>query len=441
MNIQMPENVEYIIETLNTCGHEAYIVGGCVRDSILGRKPGDWDITTSARPEQVKNCFSKTIDTGLKHGTVTVVLNGENFEVTTFRIEGEYEDNRRPSSVEFTSSIEEDLSRRDFTSNAIAYHPQKGYVDPFDGRKDIDKKVIRAVGDAGQRYREDALRMLRAIRFSAQLNFEIDAAAFAAIKENAHLIQRISQERIRDELTKLLLSDNVFKFTLLWEAGLLTYILPEFEPCFTTTQKNPWHAYNVAEHTLHTVAGIEKSKVLRWTMLLHDIGKPVTKTTDEKGIDHFYGHPKKSVMMSEKILKRLRFDNDSIHRILRLVEHHDRQIEAAARPVRKAVAVVGEDLFPDLLKVKEADKRGQSPKKLEKSLADIRRIEEVYRDIKERGQCVNIKNLAVNGNDLIARGIKPGKEMGQLLEKLFKLVLDRPEMNTREALLAYIDGN
>lgn len=434
-DISLPADVGYIIEKLNCEGFQAFAVGGCIRDSLLGKEPKDWDITTDARPEQVKGLFEKTVDTGLKHGTVTVVLHGENYEVTTFRIDGEYLDNRKPSSVLFTASLDEDLSRRDFTINAIAYHPQEGVISPFDGVRHLQQKLIIAVGRAEDRFQEDALRMLRAVRFSAQLDFTVAEEVLQAIALKSPLIQNISHERIRDELTKTLISQNPMKFALLRETGILKYILPEFDRCFDTAQNNPYHVYNVALHTLTAVANIEAEPVLRWTMLLHDVGKAVSKTTDLKGIDHFYGHQKQSVDIAKEILKRLRFDNKSSDRILRLIEHHDRAISANPKSVRKAAAAVGTDIFEDLLKVQEADKRAQNPEYLEKRLIELENIRNIYREITDSKQCVDIRSLAVDGNDLMELGYARGKLLGQTLNKLLKLVLEDPALNTREQLL------
>ncbi len=438
MKIVLPEEVLFILNRLNDSGFDAYVVGGCVRDSIIGRKPSDWDITTNAKPVQVKELFEKTYDTGIQHGTVTAIINGNSYEITTYRVEGEYKDNRRPSSVDFTHSLEKDLSRRDFTSNAIAYNPNKGYMDPFCGRDDIEGRIIRAVGNANQRYKEDALRMLRAVRFSAQLGFTIERSTFDAISQNSSLIKNVSSERIRYELTELILSDNPLDFGLLMDSGLLEFIIPEFAKCFRTEQNNPWHVYNVAEHSLKAVGFAEKDKCLRWTLLLHDIGKAYCRTTDEKGIDHFYGHEKISQYLARKILTRLRFDNATIRKALRLIKHHDINIKPDLKAVRRAIAEIGDDIFDLILKVKEADKRAQNPSKLKDGMKALDIIKDLYNTIKENKDCVSRKDLAINGNDLIELGIRPGKDMGRLLEELFALVLEEPHMNTKQELLNYL---
>jgi len=434
LNISVPENVRHIMDVLRENGHQAYIVGGCIRDCMTGSEPGDWDIATDALPQRVKQLFSRTADTGIKHGTVTVLLDGTGYEVTTYRVDGEYHDFRKPESVSFTSSIAEDLSRRDFTVNAMAYNPAEGLIDLFGGMEDINARIIRTVGDPDKRFSEDALRMLRAVRFSAQLGFAIEKSTLASIINNHQLIENISAERIRDELTKILLSDNPLCFSLLRDTQLIGYTLPEFEPCFRTKQNNPYHAYNVAEHTLRSVSNIEKNKVLRWAMLFHDIGKPGVRTTDEKGIDHFYNHQQLSVKLARTAMLRLRFDNRSMDRILLLVKCHDMHIKAEPRSVRKAMSRLG-DAFEDLLKVIEADKKAQSPSLLKERNEKFRELWEIYRDVREKSQCTSLKELAVGGDDLIALGIRPGKEIKELLNGLLEKVIEKPELNDRDILL------
>ena len=438
INISIPKNVQYILDTLQKHKYQAFVVGGCVRDCILGRTPGDWDIATDALPMEVKVLFPVTLDTGIKHGTVTIIINKSSYEVTTYRIDGEYLDFRKPQSVTFTSSIEEDLSRRDFIINAIAYNPLRGIVDPFGGISDIKAGVIRTVGDPDKRFSEDALRMLRAVRFSAQLGFSINENTLRSIGINCHMIENISAERIRDELTKTLLSDNPFCFSLLMDTELIRYTLPEFEPCFLTCQNNPYHAYDVAAHTLRSVANIEKDKVLRWTMLFHDIGKPVVKTTDNKGIDHFYNHQQLSVKLSKTAMLRLRFDKKSMDKILLLVKYHDMHIKAEPKSVRKAMFKIGEDMFENLLKVIEADKKAQNPRLLKERVEKFSRLWEIYKDIREKEQCTSLKSLAVSGDDLITLGIKPGKEIKELLDSLLEKVIEEPELNKKEILLGLL---
>lgn len=437
MRIDLPEKAKYIIKTITDAGYEAYVVGGCVRDSILGRTPEDWDITTSAKPEQVKELFQRTIDTGLQHGTVTVMLDREGFEVTTYRIDGKYEDSRHPSEVTFTPNLEEDLKRRDFTINAMAYNEEAGLVDIFGGLQDIDRKIIRCVGDAGERFREDALRIMRAIRFSAQLGYTIEDRTREAIREFAPNLSRISAERIQVELVKLLVSPHPDYLRMAYDTGVTKVILPEFDTAMETPQNHPHHKYNVGEHTLHALLEIKPERCLRLAMLFHDIGKPATITVDEEGITHFHGHPAVSEKMTEEILKRLKFDNDTIHTVCRLVLYHDygNDMEPELRIVRRAVNKIGEDIFPDLLQVKKADVLAQSMYLREEKLASLDKWEELYQEIVKENQCVSLKTLAVNGKDLIAAGRKPGREMGEILNRLLELVLENPEYNNREILL------
>jgi len=433
--MELPQEAAYILRVLNEGGFEAYIVGGCVRDSIQKKIPKDWDISTNAKPHEVKSLFGRTIDTGIKHGTVTVLIDNRSFEVTTYRIDGDYADSRRPLSVRYTSLLMDDLSRRDFTMNAIAFHPNAGLVDPFNGIGDIEQRVIRTVGSPERRFREDALRMIRAVRFSAQLDFAITKDAIQSIRNNSALIRNISHERIRDELTKILESENPSKFILLRDTNLLQYILPEFEICFHTPQNNAYHIYNTAVHTLNSIAHVACDGILRWTMLLHDIGKPLAKTTDIEGIDHFFGHPEKSVQLSEIILKRLKFDNKTIKKICRLIRYHDMNIKPDPVSVRKAVITVGDDIFADLVEIQKADKKAQNPKFLEERLACLSEIEKNYFDVKEKKQCLSLKDLAVDGHDLMDIGLVEGKKIKTMLIRLLNIVVENPELNNKDELL------
>lgn len=430
----MPDDVSYILNLLEQHGFEAFIVGGCVRDSIIKRNPQDWDIATSAKPQEVKNIFQRTIDTGLKHGTVTVMLNSHAYEITTYRIEGKYINNRQPETVEFTDSIEADLSRRDFTINAMAYNPIKGLIDPFGGIDDIDAKQIKAVGDAAHRFEEDALRMLRAVRFSAQLNYSIEENTLYAIEKHCHLLNNISGERIRDELNKILLA-NPMIFQLLQSTGILRQVLPELDICFETAQKHPYHIYNVGLHSLHAASNIESRSLLRFTMLLHDIGKPMAHTTDSKGIDHFYMHQKRSAEMAELILHRLRFDNASITRIKKLILEHDRQIGDSEKSVRKAIAAIGVDLFEDWIQIRLADISAQNPDKAIERIARLNMLKVTYDKIIAEKQCLSLKDLALNGKDLLDIGFPQGKNIGEVLQRLLDAVLEQPELNDRNRLL------
>ena len=435
MRIELPKHVKIIIEKLQNYGYEAFAVGGCVRDTLLGRKPQDWDITTSARPEQVKELFHRTIDTGIQHGTVTVMMEHTGYEVTTYRIDGEYEDARHPKEVTFTANLIEDLKRRDFTINAMAYNDAQGLVDAFDGIGDLEAGVIRCVGNPLDRFGEDALRMLRAVRFAAQLGFSIDEETKEAIKVLAPTIAKVSAERIQVELVKLLMSAHPQEMRTVYELGLSKIFLPEFDVMMETPQLNKHHCYSVGEHTIHTLGNVRPDKVLRLSMLLHDVAKPKTRTMDEEGQEHYYHHPREGAEMAKDILKRLKFDNDTINACYKFIMYHDDRPPVTERNVRRAVSRIGADAFPDLFEIKRADVLGQSTYHREEKLAYIDEYQSVYEEICEKAQCVQKKDLAINGKDLIAMGMQPGKELGNVLEQLFQQVLDQPELNQKEKLI------
>lgn len=435
MELRIPEKAEIILHTLEEAGYEAYVVGGCVRDSILGRSPDDWDITTSAKPEEVKALFRRTVDTGLIHGTVTVMLDKEGFEVTTYRVDGEYEDGRHPKEVSFTASLEEDLKRRDFTINAMAYNPKRGLVDLFGGVQDMENRIIRCVGNPLERFTEDALRILRAVRFSAQLGFSIEGETLKAISVLAPNLKYVSAERIQVELLKLLVSPHPDYLRIAYEAGITKEILPEFDRCMETEQNTPHHCYNVGEHTLQSLLNIRADKVLRLTMLLHDFGKPVVKRTDEDGRDHFKTHGPEGEKMAVSILRRLKMDNDTIRKVRSLIKWHDYRPKGEAVSVRKAISLIGEELFPLYLEVQKADILAQSAYRREEKLARLTAVSALYEEILDRGQCISLKTMALTGRDLIDAGYTPGKELGEILEKLLVHVLENPEDNKKEILL------
>ncbi len=436
MEIRLPKNVEYIINTIESAGFEAYAVGGCVRDSLLGRRPDDWDITTNAAPGEIKALFRRTVDTGIRHGTVTVMLGREGYEVTTYRIDGEYEDGRHPKQVVFTGNLREDLGRRDFTVNAMAYRPREGLVDCFGGLEDLSAGLIRCVGDAKARFTEDALRMMRAVRFCAQLSFSMESCTRAAIGELAGNLAKVSAERIQAEFLKLLCSPNPDDVRELYETGLSAVFLPEFDACMKTPQNNPHHCCSVGEHILRSLREVRPDRVMRLAMFFHDIGKPVTKQTDGQGIDHFHGHAAAGEEMTKKIMRRLKFDTDTIVRVSRLVRSHDRNIEPDERGVRRAMAAVGADLFPALFDIKEADMRAQSDYRREEKEERLARLRELYEEITDRRECVSLKELAVTGHDLIEAGVRPGPEMGRILNGFLELVVEEPSRNTKEYLLS-----
>lgn len=439
MKINLPLKVNSIITTLQTHGFEAYAVGGCVRDSILGREPEDWDITTSATPEETKSLFPKTFDTGIEHGTVTVLLEKEGFEVTTYRIDGEYEDSRHPKCVAFTRNLKEDLLRRDFTINAMAYNETSGLVDIFGGVQDLEAKTIRCVGDAKARFGEDALRILRAVRFAAQLGFEIEEETGDAIRELAPTLSHISAERIQVELIKMLVSPHPERILDAYQFGITNVILPEFDAMMQTAQETPHHMYNVGEHTVKSVLSVRPDKVLRLTMLLHDVGKPLMKTIDGQGTAHFKYHDIKGEEMAKGILRRLKFDNDTIHKVSKLVLFHDYRMPPKPKNVRKAMHKIGEELFPCYLEVRRADALAQSEYQRELKLQVIDEIEACWLAIKERGECVSLKELSVTGSDLIAAGMKPGKGIGEALNRMLELVLEDPGQNEKATLLAWLE--
>ena len=437
IRIQIPEKAKFIIDSLTAAGFEAYAVGGCVRDCILGRIPQDWDITTSARPEQVKALFARTVDTGLQHGTVTVLLGSEGFEVTTYRIDGKYEDSRHPAEVTFTPNLEEDLRRRDLTINAMAYNDEKGLVDLYDGMQDITDKVVRCVGNPLERFGEDALRILRAIRFSAQLGYRIEENTRDAIRQLAPLLRNISAERIQTELVKLITSPHPDYLREAYANGVTKVFLPEFDLAMETEQNHPHHCYSVGEHTLHAMTEAEPDRLLRLALLFHDIGKPATMTRDEQGITHFFGHAQAGADMTRNILKRLKFDNDTVNVVCKLVLYHDygNDLEPDLRLLRRSVNKIGENVFPGLFQVKRADILAQSDYKRLEKLERLDKWQQLYRELKEKNQCVSLKTLAIKGSDLIDIGMKPGRELGEVLQKLLELVLEQPERNTKEFLL------
>ena len=407
--IQLPEKVGRIIGTLQEHGYEAYAVGGCIRDSILGREPEDWDITTSAMPEETKALFDKTFDTGIQHGTITVLLEKEGFEVTTYRIDGKYEDSRHPKEVTFTRNLREDLLRRDFTINAMAYNETDGLVDIFGGLEDLEAGMIRCVGTAKERFKEDALRILRGVRFAAQLGFDIEEDTRQGMKELAWTLQNISAERIQVELVKMITSKRPEMLREAYELGMTRIVLPEFDQLMTTGQETPHHMYSVGEHTLHAMKNIRADKILRLAMLLHDMGKPALKTVDEAGVAHFKKHALESERIAENVLRRLKFDNDTIRKVTRLVRCHDLRMPATAKSVRRAMNQIGEELFPYYMEVRRADVLAQSMYQREEKIENLDQIEELYHQIVEDGDCVSLKDLAVTGRDLIASGMKPGK--------------------------------
>lgn len=440
IKINAPKGARYIIKQLNKYGYEAYIVGGCVRDSLLGKEPNDWDITTSAKPDEVKSVFRRTIDTGIEHGTVTVLLDKDyepnSFEVTTYRVDGEYRDHRRPVGVEFTASLEEDLKRRDFTINAMAYNDETGVVDIFGGMQDLEDGIVRCVGNPSERFDEDALRILRAVRFAAGLGFSIDEATMAAMKEQACYLSDISAERIQVELTKLITSPNPDRIVTAYELGITAVVLPEFDRMMQTLQNTPYHKYTVGMHTVHAMENIPPTPILRYSALLHDVGKPDTKTTDEKGVDHFLGHPDVSEKLARKILKRLRLDNNTIESVCRLVLYHDfGRTGIKPKTFRRFVSKIGIENMEDYLKLVKADLAAQSDYMAEKKYKIYDELTALYECALEESQCFTKKELLIGGRDLLELGVGQGREIGRILDRLLDMVLEEPGLNDRETLL------
>ena len=438
MKIKLPATVKLILDGLHAHGHEAYIVGGCVRDSILGRTPSDWDITTSALPSQVKKIFPRTVDTGIQHGTVTVLVGSRACEVTTYRIDGTYSDSRHPDEVTFTSKLSEDLLRRDFTINAMAYNEKEGLVDLYGGMKDLQRKKICCVGDAHERFSEDALRILRAVRFSAQLHFGIDRLTALAMMDLAPTLSNVSAERICSELLKLICSDHPEYLRVAYEAGLTRVFLPEFDAMMETAQNSPYHLYNVGDHTLVSMQNIRSDKVLRLTMLLHDVGKPAVRSTDNYGIDHFRKHGPTGSGMSVDILRRLKLDNDTIDKVSTLVLYHDWFLHPEEKMVRRALSKVGPELFPLLMEVQRADALAKSSYIREESLEQIDQVTKCAEEILQRKDPISLKDLAIGGSDLLALGIPAGPQVGSMLHAALDLVLEEPLKNDRQYLLSYL---
>ncbi len=447
MNIQVPENPVRIIHELEEAGFEAYVVGGCVRDMLMGRTPKDWDITTSALPEQVKRIFPHTVDTGIEHGTVTVLMGEypyEAYEVTTYRLDGDYQDHRHPTSVEYTPSLKEDLKRRDFTINAMAYHPKKGLVDLFDGYGDISRGMLRCVGEAEIRFEEDALRMMRGIRFCAQLGFQMESSTREALKKKASSLAYVSKERIRDEFMKILRAPHLECFLWLVEGGLMEWILPEFLKMLETPQNNPHHCHNVGIHSLKVVEHIKKvlkeredkeSDLLLLAGLLHDVAKPETRTTDARGVDHFYGHPEKGEEMAKEILKTLKFDNDTKKKVSQLVRYHEYYYDQPKASFRRYVGKVGKESMPLMFCLQEADIMGQSEYQREDKIRRIQTGKIWYQELVDQHTAVRVKELAVTGKEILELGYTQGPEIGACLQKLLEYVMEHPDRNTKEELL------
>lgn len=432
---ELPQRVKEILERLEGAGYEAWCVGGAVRDALLGREPGDWDVTTDALPETVMALFGpEALPTGLKHGTVTVG-GGRGVEVTTYRVDGDYSDHRRPDSVAFTRSLTEDLARRDFTVNAMALSLRGELRDPFGGREDLKQGILRAVGDPGKRFDEDALRILRGLRFSARLGFSIEPETAAAMERKAFLLASIAPERLRGETEGLLLGDRAAEVLLRWPR-VLGVFLPEILPAVGFDQRSRYHCYDVWEHTARAVGAVPPDPTLRWTMLFHDLGKPDTFTVDEDGGGHFYGHWRPGAAHAAAIMDRLRFDNQSKKDILLLVERHDCALPLTEKAVRKNLAKYGEVHLRRLLAVKRADNLAQAAAYRDRQTL-IDQWEALLDAVLASEDCFSLKQLAVKGNDLTALGLR-GPAVGRALDTLLDQVMEEKLPNDRGALIAYV---
>ena len=439
LDIILPTPVTRALSLLEACGYEAYIVGGCVRDSLLGRTPNDWDITTNATPDEMKACFAdfRVIETGIRHGTLTVIMDGIQLEITTYRNDGEYLDNRHPVQVTFSQKVEDDLSRRDFTVNAMAYHPQKGLVDLFGGREDLQAKVIRCVGDAKTRFEEDGLRILRAIRFAAVLDFEIAEDTANAIHACCGLLSGIAAERVREEFCKLICGSGAVRI-LREYIDVIAVFLPELERCVGFEQNTKYHCYDVFEHTLQAVALCDSDDLItRLGVLFHDIGKPLCYTEDEQG-GHFKGHAPVGVELTRNILSRLRFDNETVRRMELLVEWHDIPLSAEKKRVKRLMQKISDADILRLLEIKRCDRLAHAPDYRELP-PELALIPAVIDEIRAEDACLSLRTLAVGGDDLMALGIPKGKAVGQMLQILLDEVIEERLPNEKEALIGFAE--
>ncbi|MBQ3118903.1 MAG: CCA tRNA nucleotidyltransferase [Clostridia bacterium] len=435
--VKLSKACEKIIDTLTRAGFSAYAVGGAVRDCLLGLDAHDFDVTTSATPEKVKSLFKKTIDTGIAHGTVTVIIDKEAIEVTTFRSDGEYLDNRKPESITLVKDVREDLSRRDFAINALCYNQQEGLIDLFGGLNDLKSKIIRAIGNPEERFREDALRILRAVRFSAQLGFEIEENTKNAIVKCAHLVKNLSVERISSEFDKILMSDSPEHIKLLYDLGILEQIMPEMCACFKQEQNTRWHIYDVGTHSVEVIKNCPKVLYLRYAAFMHDWGKPHTKGINDLGEDMFRNHAKISAVLAENFCRKYKFSNERRDKIVRLVKYHDIEILPEKKYVKRAINKVGEEIFYDLICLKRADCLSQNLELTASRLPYIEKLFELYREIKENSEPFGLKSLKINGNDLKELGYE-GKQIGEILNILLEKVIENPELNEKEKLIEIV---
>lgn len=426
----------WALSQLYAHGWEAYLVGGCVRDALRGTEPHDYDICTNAQPEQIKQSFAgyPVIETGIAHGTVTVVRAHVPLEITTYRVDGTYTDGRHPDGVCFTRSLTEDLCRRDFTINAMAMDAQGGCIDPFGGRQDLQRGLIRCVGEADLRFSEDALRILRALRFAAVLGFEIEPDTRRSLMQHIPLLSRIAAERIRQEFDRIVTGPYGVGVLRRYRE-VFCYIIPELRPMLEHPQHNPYHRYDIWEHTLHAMEGSPALLPVRLALLLHDIGKPRCFTMDEAGVGHFRGHPAVGAEIAANILRRLRYDNETKQLVTALVERHDVLVTEEEALIRRRLRQYGPEFFELWLEVKRGDVRGQGVHQERLELLD--RIEAAYRRVLEEGKCFHRRDLAVTGRDVMQLGIPAGRQVGAVLERLLDAVVEDALPNDKERLLDY----
>lgn len=439
-SIPLPDPVCLLLNKLHNAGYEAYVVGGCVRDSLLGIAPHDWDICTSATPDQVKACLSgfKTIDTGLKHGTITVLVEDVLYEVTTFRKDGHYSGSRRPDNVTFVSDLKEDLSRRDFTINAMAYSHETGIVDPFGGQEDLASHVLRCVGNPMDRVDEDALRILRALRFAACYGLDISLETAEAIHQSKGKLIRIAAERVQVEMTKLLFAKYSLPILRIFSDVVAT-VIPEMWACIWFNQNNRWHIYDVYDHIVRAVSSYKgNDPAIKWALLLHDIGKPSCYSADERG-GHFYGHPVVSHQLATEVVRRLRFDNKTAEAILDLVLNHDEELNPTPRTARRLLCKFGKERSFQLMEIHQADALAQAPCTQEESLPRIAQMKEELQKVLSAEQCFSLKDLAVTGKDIMELGVPHGPMVGQVLNHLLTMVMDDRVSNDKDVLLLDAD--
>lgn len=436
MKICVPAYAATVLRLLNQGGYEAFLVGGCVRDALQGLEPQDWDITTSATPEQVRNQLGsfRVADTGLKHGTVTAVLDGHPMEITTYRVESSYSDHRHPDSVRYTLSLKEDLARRDFTINAMAYHPDTGLIDFFGGREDLGRRRLRCVGDPNTRFQEDALRILRALRFASSLELRIDPATADALRRKRELLREIAAERIYSEMTKLLCGQGV-RTVLTTFPDVIGVVIPELLPCVGFAQPTPYHNYDVFEHTARALEALPSCAYMRWAMLLHDTGKPACFTLDAQHQGHFKGHEERSAEIAIQVLRRLHASNKILERVPLLIRYHDVDLEPTAACLTRWLNRIGPEALLQLIQIQKADDSAKSALvRYRWQAAD--RLYAMAEALIQGGCCYSLKTLAVDGGDLIALGYVPGAALGETLDRLLQAVIEQTCVNEREHLLA-----